>query len=338
MFIFLCLWAQAFALDALESLLSINLNNWGKKFRFEKGIITGMNSVHSSSRGDRKWRFYYTIPFGFACRGQRFYNGGGADYPMNFKCPTNHAISAIESRYDWRTNDRSWRFWCCELKGRTYDEVRLTGDLNSYGGPMDFKCSSSEVLVGLKSRHNNQYEDRIWQARCATLVTPGQVSVIGEHTLTEYLNYWDGLLVHRKIGYVITGLASVHSNWYQDRRFKIYYARLNIPCRSEPISEWINQYDRVADFKCPANSALNFIKSVHNNWYEDRRFMFGCCDLSNGGEYTIETYLTEYVNKNDRKMDKTCPNNEVLVGLYSKHNNWYNDRRYKFYCGSVMKA
>jgi len=92
------------------------------------------------------------------------------------------------------------------------------------------------------------------------------------------------------------------------------------------------------DFKCSPNSAMIGIKSVHHNHYEDRRFMIRCCDLSNGGEYTIHPYLTDYVNSYDGEMDKTCPNNDVLVGLNSKHHNRYEDRRFRFYCGSIFKA
>jgi len=306
---------------------------------FAKGIITGMKSEHHNGHEDRRWRLYYAIPDGFRCAGGRKYRANRPDKPMDFTCPPNHAISGVRSRHINHFEDRLWGFRCCPLKGRTYDGVRLTGDINTWDGPMDFKCLSNEVLVGVKSRHHNLYEDRIWQARCATLLSEGQVNVIGEHTLTEYVNYWDGKLDYTvSSGYVITGLASVHSNWHEDRRFKIYSASLNIPCRPLDTSVWINQYDGLVDFRCQSNSAMIGLKSVHHNHYEDRRFMFRCCDLSNGGEYTIESHLTEYVNSYDGKMDKTCPNNDVLVGLISKHSNSKEDRRFRFYCGSIIKA
>jgi len=338
MFIFLCLCAQAFA---LESVLSDYVNDYNRNLEFRKGIITGMASVHDNDREDRRWRFYYVIPDGFRCAGGQFSRGNQQDEKMDFKCPPNHAISGFKSRHIKSSADREWQFSCCALKGTFYYdyEVRLTEDINSYDGPMDFKCSSTEVLVGLKSRHNNHWEDRVWNARCATLLLEGQVQLVGEPSLTGYVNSYDGKLDYTvESGFVMTGLKSKHHNWYEDRVFQIYYASLDIPCHPLGESAWVNSYDKKMDFKCSPNSAMIGIKSVHHNWYEDRRFIFRCCDLSNRGQFTIRPYLTDYVNSMNEAMDETCPQDEVLVGLNSWHHDYYEDRKFRFYCGTIFRA
>jgi len=55
------------------------------------------------------------------------------------------------------------------------------------------------------------------------------------------------------------------------------------------------------------------IKSVHSNWYEDRRFLHECrrikVPFSDG-----DTYETEYVNSFDQKFKYQCRENYILIG------------------------
>jgi len=226
------------------------------------------------------------------------------------------------------------------LKGRTLIRERLTTDLNSYDAKISFKCGSMEVLIGLESRHSNKREDRIWRARCATLREEGDEvkGIVGRYT-TFWRNSWDKKFVYSvNGGYVITGVASKHNNRREDRKFRFHYSRLNgIPCKDLGWSKYINNYDGLMDYKCRANSAMIGLQSKHKNRNEDRIYKVRCCDLNNGGKFKIASYMTGYVNAYDGKMNKRCPFNDVLVGLYSHHNNRREDRRFKFYCGSIIE-
>jgi len=332
MFIFLCLCAQAFA---LESVLSPYMNKLDGKLSFTSGVITGMVSEHNNKKEDRRWKFYHSVPVGFKCVKKGWSDGNAYDGKLNFKCGRNQALSGIWSKHDNHHEDRIWKFQCCALKGRTLIKERLTSDLNGWDAKISFKCGSMEVLIGLESRHSNKREDRIWRARCATLEVLG---IVGHHT-TSYVNSWDKKLDYSvKSGYVITGLASKHSNHREDRKFRFHYSRLNgIPCKDLGWSPFVNSYDRLMDYKCRANSTMTGLRSWHNNRKEDRRYKVRCCDLSNGGKFKIASYMTGYVNAYDGKMNKRCPSNDVLVGLYSHHNNRREDRRFKFYCGSIIE-
>ena len=339
MFIFLCLCAQAFA---LKSVLSPYQNNWDGEMRFSAGLITGMVSEHSNSREDRRWRFYYSDPIGFRCVKKEWSLTQNAfDRQLDFKCGSNQAMSGIWSYHNNHHEDRRWKFQCCALQGRTLYRERLTSDINDWDAQINFKCGSTEVLVGLKSRHSNKREDRIWQARCATLRGGGHVvnGIVGQYT-TYYVNGWDGKLDYSvKKGYVFTGLASKHHNRREDRRFRIHYSRLNgIQCKDLGWSHFVNNWDGVMNYKCRPNSAMVGLRSWHSNRREDRRYQVRCCDLSNGGKYTIASYMTGYVNAYDGEMNRRCGGNDVLVGLYSHHNNRREDRRFKFYCGRIIKG
>ncbi|ROI15312.1 Hemagglutinin/amebocyte aggregation factor [Anabarilius grahami] len=70
-------------------------------------------------------------------------------------------------------------------------------------------------------------------------------------------------------------------------------------------------------------------KSMHHNYYEDRLWDFGCKDTS---IKSTECFLSHYVNNFDQEFTFQCPTNYVIAGMHSFHNNYYEDRRWQFYC------
>jgi len=135
-----------------------------------------------------------------------------------------------------------------------------------------------------------------------------------------------------------SGIYSIHSDSREDRLFKIYRVDLlnGLKCTNPKWSNFQNNYDGVLSYKCGGNSAITGLKSSHSNSREDRRFSIKCCDVSNNGDYAIsKVYQTGYVNEYDGTIEFRCGYMEVLVGLYSHHNNKMEDRRFKFYCGRI---
>jgi len=151
--------------------------------RFNSGfmkdkIITGMFSAHHNRHEDRRWRFIYGSAPGVHCFRQRWTSYKNSyDGNLDFKCGSNQALSGIASKHSNRREDRIWKFQCCILKPYLLHRERLTSHINSYDGILSFHCGANQVLVGLKSHHSNRKEDRLWQARCASLNT--QVTVRG---------------------------------------------------------------------------------------------------------------------------------------------------------------
>jgi len=342
MILFLCLCAQAVH---FVTTLSPYQNDWDEEMRFNSGfmkdkVITGMVSHHSNRHEDRLWRYYYGSARGVYCLRQGWTSYRNSwDGNLDFKCGHNQALSGIWFYHSNYREDRLWRFQCCTMKGFGLRRERLTSDLNSWDGGLNFKCGDNEVLVGLMSHHNNHREDRIWRARCALVDDLKDAGhILNNHRTTGYVNNWDHHLSF-SFGnpWVITGLYSVHDNRKEDRRFRIHHSRLKgMNCRDAGWSGFINGWDGIMDYKCKANHAMSGLQSWHDNRREDRRWKVRCCDLSNNRRYMISSYMTGYVNGWDGRMNYKCPSNEVLVGLYSHHDNHKEDRRFKFYCGTVI--
>ena len=54
------------------------------------------------------------------------------------------------------------------------------------------------------------------------------------------------------------------------------------------------------------------------------------------GIVTTGCFWTGYVNVMDGEMDYICPNNGIIAGMYSYHNNNTEDRQFKFYCCQLV--
>jgi len=148
----------------------------------------------------------------------------------------------------------------------------------------------------------------------------------------SYTTLWDKpFTVICNDGYVIHHMTSVHSNWREDRQFTITCGREPKLPRFNEKDKWsgyVNDYNGVFTYQCPGKSIITGIKSVHSNWYEDRKFSFRCT--------TVPSYVkfgrclwTSYVNTYDHKMDFTP--DYYLKGVSSIHRNHYQDRIFKFY-------
>merc|ERR1711934_131313 len=97
---------------------------------------------------------------------------------------------------------------------------------------------------------------------------------------------------------------------------------------------WDTDYDQNFDFLCKSGQYIKSIESVHDNGKEDRIFHFGCAELS---ESFAEDQLTNcewspYVNDFDALFEYQCPNDKIITGVSSYHDNGKEDRRYKFNC------
>jgi len=96
------------------------------------------------------------------------------------------------------------------------------------------------------------------------------------------------------------------------------------------IAGWQNSWDQKLDYSCPSGQHVYRIKSYHDNGKEDRRWEIFCRK-----GYVKEdecSFTSDYVNGWDNKLDYTCPDNGIVTGLYSVHDNGKEDRRWKVRC------
>lgn len=312
-------------------------------------MVTGFFSVHNNYREDRIWKFYYGRASGnVACS---FTGRLGDDYmnawdgTLSFVCPPNSAINAFKSVHSNQKEDRRWNIGCCKVSGAFLVEDGITGFLNPFDGKLQFKCGSSQVLVGVGSVHNNYYEDRRWTAQCAYLVPRDSILLSSE--MSDWQNSMDGALESvGEFSDVITGLYSVHSNVNEDRRWKFAFGNTNrvgrseiksgLICRAQEWTTWMNDFDGALNFNCPTNHLLDGVSSYHHNWREDRRWKFKCCS-ANG--FTVQQLeWTGYLNSWDGILNYRCPGtDEAIIGLSSDNNNYYEDRRWKVCCGKLIR-
>ncbi|KAH9504882.1 hypothetical protein Btru_060909 [Bulinus truncatus] len=133
-------------------------------------------------------------------------------------------------------------------------------------------------------------------------------------------------------GSIISYISSTNDNYYEDRLWEI-------DCRITEFtdncvkSDYVNDFDKPINFTCPGNTVLVGIESYHDNYYEDRRFKFNCCeatvcqlsDLSNTG----------LLNDWDAKVTLLVPEGSAIKSVYSFHDDYYEDRRWSFQLGKL---
>ena len=96
-----------------------------------------------------------------------------------------------------------------------------------------------------------------------------------------------------------------------------------------------NQYDAILDKQCHTGYGMYKVSSNHHNYYEDRIWRFECRKVADKLRGQPSCSTTDYVNNFDEEMSFSCGSNKYIQGVYSYHNNHYEDRRWKFTCCSI---
>ncbi|KAK3763735.1 hypothetical protein RRG08_020534 [Elysia crispata] len=136
---------------------------------------------------------------------------------------------------------------------------------------------------------------------------------------------------------MLSSIFSTHSNYYEDRRFKFGCTSapndaLSTTCR---WSNWVNQFERSIDYICPPEWALTGVYSYHSRINEDRRMNFKCCQIN---AYKLaDCEMTPYLNDFDDDMNYRVPQGQVLVGWFSFHDDFTEDRRHKMMACSLRQ-
>ncbi|KAK3096509.1 hypothetical protein FSP39_000866 [Pinctada imbricata] len=97
-------------------------------------------------------------------------------------------------------------------------------------------------------------------------------------------------------------------------------------------SAWINDWDKPFSFECPEHSFISQIYSVHDNWFEDRRFEIGCRNYTTKLE---KCRWSEAANKFNQPLIFQCSGGEIITGMRSNHSDIQEDRSYQFKCCQV---
>ncbi|KAH9510316.1 hypothetical protein Btru_042746 [Bulinus truncatus] len=147
--------------------------------------------------------------------------------------------------------------------------------VNILTAPFNFECPPNQHISYIGSVHSNRAEDRLWDLQCRSSGRTVRCATSG------FINNFDGVMNFNCSGnQVLTGLASEFDSFYKDRKFKAQCCAIQ---RKQPKnctwSGFVNEYDKPIGFTVPSGQVIKGLHSVHDNYYEDRRWKFLTCEL-----------------------------------------------------------
>ncbi|XP_060608337.1 hemagglutinin/amebocyte aggregation factor-like isoform X1 [Ruditapes philippinarum] len=167
----------------------------------------------------RNFVFVIVVFICIACSEARNYENN-MDGRLDFRCSSqNEAIKSIYSTHNAYYEDRTFDIGCATVP---YAEgSRYCDSTGSWKNKLDellaFHCSANRYIVGMISVHDDSTEDRKWRFYCCGY------SNIYLHSceLTDWTNSFDNVQsFYVPSGKVITGVVSIHSNYYMDRIYR----------------------------------------------------------------------------------------------------------------------
>ena len=140
---------------------------------------------------------------------------------------------------------------------------------------------------------------------------------------------------------ILSGIGSKHDDGFEDRIFKFKSCwpdnanDRKIDFESDLLPDQTGtDWDATWTLECPSNSVITYLRSEHDDDYEDRKYTMRCNGLF--GAMTYFCTWSSYVNSYDAEFWYECPNNKVMAGIRSSHNNDYEDRIYSFKCCTIL--
>jgi len=133
----------------------------------------------------------------------------------------------------------------------------------------------------------------------------------------------------------ITGLYSKHSNKREDRRWSFCAMQApGVTTGQCDWSQWLNGLDREISYMCPHGFTVNAFRSEFHPHEKDRQWKILCCKVHGASlKYLGWTHL---LNHWDGVLDYKLWGNEVMTGLFSVHDNYREDRRWKIHRAKLV--
>jgi len=150
------------------------------------------------------------------------------DHELRYECPTGHFISGMKSFHKNRQEDRRWSYNCLPqpFKDEESQTCKWSRFLNDFDQKLHYSCREMEgtsYIAGFHSYHSNHHEDRRWRVKCCG----DSGSCVSECRRSDWLNDYDGPLDYSiPENHVASGLESIHSNWYEDRKWRFQICKL----------------------------------------------------------------------------------------------------------------
>ena len=151
------------------------------------------------------------------------------------------------------------------------------------------------------------------------IINGSENSVMECYEDNYYVNDWDGSHDNIKTNYLLNGQYSVHSNYYEDRRYKWRYCKPSLMLSFTEssilsITSYDEEWSRNCDDLNGGHSAIKGMISTHSNYYEDRQFTIHCGGLDLTKFRLNDCFWTKQLNNYDGELNYDCPNNGVIRG------------------------
>eukprot|EP01083_Nonionella_stella_P031052 85059_1 len=306
--------------------------------------FNGMESYHDNSYEDRRTIIRFCKTNSGSNHDEQILPFTQYDASWKRGCGGGSAIYRAFSRHNNDYEDRQFEFRCsvpsddfilgsCEWIG--YYPANFDGSIHK-------DCANSGVMRTIESYHDNSHEDRKFRFECCIVYqNPYNYTSMIFSANDFYSNEWNGPHDVIKQGYFLSGMESYHSNSREDRRFKWQFCK---PSSGSYISEAVmdeTSYDSRFFRSCSVynggNAAMIRAKSYHDNDYEDRRWTFTCGLLDNEEYDLVNCGWTGNLNEYDGELDFHCPNNGVIRGIHSWHNDVREDRIWRIDCCNIAE-
>lgn len=137
-----------------------------------------------------------------------------------------------------------------------------------YDERITLKCSTKqEGINSISSIYNSWYADRKWQFGCKQYVSSDTTVTCTE---SGYVNGYDDLIDYMcGDNKYINQLYSVHSNYEEDRRWKITCCSAEkFATAYHRLTSRVNDYDQNMDFVVNSDEVMMGLHSIHRNEYE----------------------------------------------------------------------
>ncbi|XP_048781224.2 dermatopontin-like isoform X1 [Ostrea edulis] len=130
-------------------------------------------------------------------------------------------------------------------------------------------------------------------------------------------------------GQYLTGIQSPFSDYHHDRKFNLRCSPNSSLLHSSCAwTGYVNEMDKPLVFQCPRGGIIDGIESYHDNYFEDRKFRFKCCDVPLMCVYNCK--YTGWLNGFGGYFSYLVPANQFIRGVVSFHNNTSDDRKFDF--------
>lgn len=140
-------------------------------FTCPKGrYLAGVESFHHNRSEDRRFNFlcadYPPTPSVESIGWSGYINE--MDGPFNYQCPEGLYIAGITSEHHNHSEDRYFSFLCATYRPSSEE---MPGRWSNYVNRVDeyfkFECQPGYYIRGIRSKHYNRSEDRIFAFLCA---------------------------------------------------------------------------------------------------------------------------------------------------------------------------